>query len=279
MNKLGVFIHLKADTDFGAKVREAVDAGLECCQLSIWDPSLYTDENAEIVNKVISENDFEISALWAGWSGPAEWNFTYGPATIGLVPEAYRGVRLQELLIASEFAAKIGVKHIITHVGFLPNDPADERYVGTIGALRHLVKKMKSRGQTFLFETGQETPVTLLRAIEDIGMDNVGINLDTANLILYGMANTVDALDVFGKYVMNTHIKDGFYPTDGKKLGREVKAGDGKANIPEVISRLSALSYNGPYTIEREISGEEQRRDIIETVGYLRKLLAGIGES
>ena len=125
----------------------------------------------------------------------------------------------------------------------------------------------------FLFETGQETPVTLLRVIEELRRDNVGINMDTANLILYGKANSADAVTVFGKYVMDTHIKDGFYPTDGKSLGKEVKVGEGMANLPEVIKRLQAVGYKGNYIIEREISGEQQTKDIIETLDFLRSIL------
>ena len=128
---------------------------------------------------------------------------------------------------------------------------------------------MKARGQYFLFETGQETPVTVLRAIQDIGTGNLGINLDTANLILYGMANTLDALDVFGPYVMNTHIKDGFYPTDGHKLGCQCPVGDGKANLPAVVRKLTELGYTGPLVIEREITGEQQIRDILYAKAYL----------
>ena len=77
------------------------------------------------------------------------------------------------------------------------------------------------------------------------------------------MANPLDALDVFGQYVMNTHIKDGLYPTDGRSLGKEVPAGEGKANIPAVIRKLEELGYTGPFTIEREISGEKQIQDIL----------------
>ena len=72
---------------------------------------------------------------------------------------------------------------------------------------------------------------------------------------------------------MDTHIKDGLYPTNGKSLGREVKVGEGMANIPEVVKRLKAVGYEGNYVIEREISGEEQARDIRDTVAYLKEIL------
>jgi sugar phosphate isomerase/epimerase len=136
---------------------------------------------------------------------------------------------------------------------------------------------MKEKGQYFLFETGQETPTTLLRTIQAIGTDNVGINLDTANVILYGRGNPVDALDVFGKYVMDTHIKDGFFPTDGMYLGRECRAGDGKANIPTVVKKLlTEYNYEGPFTIEREISGDQQTADIIHAKKLIEDAMASI---
>ena len=176
--------------------------------------------------------------------------------------------------MGADFAARLGVKRIATHAGFLPENMSDPEYLHVLATLRYIASYCKSRGVSFLFETGQETPVTLLRYIEEIGLDNVGINLDTANLILYGKANTADAVTVFGKYVMDTHIKDGLYPTCGKRLGKEVKVGEGMANLPEVIKRLDAVGYEGNYVIEREISGEQQTKDIIDTVKYLRELLA-----
>ena len=219
------------------------------------------------------ENDIEISTLWVGWSGPLGWNFTEGPMTLGIVPAAYRMKRTEEILMGADFAVKIGVSRIATHVGFLPENMNDPQYFDIVATLKYIAKQCKSRDLCFLFETGQETPVTLHRYIEAIGMDNVGINMDTANLILYGKANSADAITVFGKYVMDTHIKDGFYPTDGIKLGKEVKVGDGMANIPEVVKRLRAVNYTGNYIIEREIKGDQQTKDIIETLDYLKKIL------
>ena len=273
MNKLGVLIVLKKETDIYAEMKKARDIGCECCQITVWDPTLYTDECAQNIVRAASENGIEISTLWTGWSGPKEWNFTGGPMTLGIVPEAYRMKRSEEILQGADFAVKLGVSRIATHVGFLPENMNDSQYLGVVAALRCIVKECAKKGIKFLFETGQETPVTLLRVIEAIGCDNVGINMDTANLILYGKANSADAISVFGKYVMDTHIKDGFYPTDGMNLGCEVAVGDGMANLPEVIKRLQAVNYTGNYIIEREIKGEQQTKDIIKALDLLKGIL------
>ena len=273
MSKIGVVFRVEKDTDILAKMNEIRIHGFECCQIVFWDMSMYTDKVAEDIKRAVVETGIEVSTLWAGWSGAREWNFTAGPMTLGLVPPAYRMQRAEELITAAKFAKKIGVTRVATHVGFLPENMNDPEYLGVVAILRYVIKQYKDLGINFLFETGQETPITLLRVIEEIGMDNVGINMDTANLILYGKANSADAITVFGKYVMDTHIKDGFYPTEGKNLGKEVKVGEGLANIPEVVKRLNAVGYTGNYIIEREIKGEQQTKDILETLGYLKTVI------
>ena len=273
-NDIGVLVHFEKNDNILKKFTEAKEIGIGVCQLCMWNEAMLTEEYANEINRAVLETGMRIVALWAGWSGPCEWNFTYGPSTIGLVPPAYRESRANTLIRASGFAKLIGVDKIITHVGFIPENPDDPNFTGVVGALRKVCKVLKANGQSFLFETGQETPVTLLRTIQAIGYDNVGINLDTANLMLYGKANTLDSLEVFGKYVMEVHIKDGFYPTDGNKLGREVAAFSGRANLPAVIKRLGELGFSGAFTIEREISGEEQKRDIIATRDLLIKTMS-----
>jgi sugar phosphate isomerase/epimerase len=190
-----------------------------------------------------------------------------------LVPPAYRFQRLQNLLKGADFAAWLGVKNLITHVGFIPENPNDPEYPGLIAVLRHLAGYCREKGLYFLFETGQETPVTLLRAIEDIGLDNLGVNLDPANLILYGKANPVDALEVIGRYVRDVHAKDGRYPTNGRSLGEETPLGQGKVDLPALLRGLKALGYSGPLTIEREISGEQQIKDIRAAKELLERLI------
>ncbi|MBQ6257274.1 MAG: sugar phosphate isomerase/epimerase, partial [Clostridia bacterium] len=119
-----------------------------------------------------------------------------------------------------------------------------------------------------------ETPVVLLRLFTAVNTGNLFINLDPANLILYGKGNPIDALDVFGGLVRGVHAKDGFYPTDGLELGQEVTVGDGKVNFPAFLKRLKEVGYDGSLTIEREITGEQQIKDILETQQYLQALIA-----
>ena len=277
-NTVGTMVIYDYGVDLKEKFTKCQELGINSCQVNIWNTSIFTsDEHAEIVKNAIAETGMAISSLWAGWSGPCEWNFTAGPDTIGLVPAAYRHIRLNEMRNASDFAQKIGVDKVVTHVGFIPETPSDPEFNGLVVALRNLANYMKAKGQYFLFETGQETPTTLLRTIQAVGTGNLGINLDTANVILYGRGNPVDALDVFGKYVMDTHIKDGFVPTDGMYLGRECRAGDGKANIPTVVKKLiSEYNYEGPFTIEREISGDQQTADIIHAKKLIEDAMAEV---
>ena len=270
--KLGVLVVMRKD-DIAEKIKEVSEFGFNSCQICCWDQSLMTDEMAEIINNACAEYNVKISTFWCGWEGPAVWNFYDGPHTLGLVPKEYRFARVKNLCNGSDFAKKLGVDKVATHVGFIPEQPTSEEFSSLVCALRYVANYYKANGQYFLFETGQETPVTLLRTIEAIGLDNLGINLDPANLILYGKANPVDALDVFGKYVMDVHAKDGVYPTDGQSLGKEVLVGTGKVNFPEFVKKLREVGYDATLTIEREISGEQQRKDIAVTKEYLEKLI------
>ena len=208
------------------------------------------------------ESGIRLAAFWAGYTGKIIWNSYGGPGTCGLVPRDQRARRVEELKKGADFAALIGVPAIITHCGFIPENPEDPLYPETVDAIREVAGHCRKLGLGFWFETGQETPLTLLRTIEDVGLDNLGINLDTANLILYGRGNPVDALEVIGKYVRNLHVKDGVFPTDGRSLGKEVPFGEGRADFDRIIPKLYELNFTGELIIEREISGPKQVEDI-----------------
>jgi L-ribulose-5-phosphate 3-epimerase len=270
---IGVIIQLAKILEEG--IDELLEMGLESCQISCWDQSLYTSENAKKVIDTVNDKIW-ISALWAGWHGPAVWNFTEGPLTLGLVPREYRAERIDALKKGSDFAAMIGVSDVVTHVGFIPENPYTTLYHETVIAIREVASYCKKAGQYFNFETGQETPTTLIRTIEDVDAGNLGINLDPANLILYGKGNPVDAADIYRSLVRGVHIKDGIYPTNGRDLGREMPLGEGLVDFPKLLKKLADHGYKGAFTIEREISGEQQIRDIFKAKDMLEKIISSL---
>jgi len=269
-NKIGVMVELRADRPCFTELSKF---GCKVCQLVGWSPEIWLEALAKKVRKEADEQHIQITSLWAGWPGPGEWNFTEGPITLGLVPVAFRQMRIETLIKAAEFAHQMGLPAIITHLGFIPENPSDPVFGDMVVAVRQIARRLKSLGMEFWFETGQETPVTMLRLIQAVNTENLGINLDPANLILYGKGNPVDALDVFGKYVRNIHAKDGLYPTDPMQLGREVRVGEGRVRFPELVARLKEVGFTGEFIIEREITGEQQAKDIAVTVSYLQGLL------
>lgn len=265
--KIGVITTLDANPE--ERFAKIAELGLPTCQLNSWNADFYTDELAERVIEAQKKYNVEVTSLWAGYPGPAQWNFTMGPSTIGFVPPEHRAMRVETLKIAAQWAKKIGTPSVTTHAGFIPENPADPLYEGTIDALRQIAVACNDLGLMFWFETGQETPVTLLRAMKDIGTENLGVNLDPANLLLYGKGNPVDSLDILGPYIKGVHAKDGDYPTDPTKLGREYPLGEGKVNFPVLIPKLKSFGFDGALTIEREISGEKQIEDIKKAIALL----------
>jgi sugar phosphate isomerase/epimerase len=246
--------------------------GLPTCQVSAG--SIPDVRMAAPLQQALERYGVEATAIMTLGPGPMVWDFYAGPKTIGIVPEATRAARVDALKRASDLAAACHVNAVHTHCGFIPENPNDPLYAETVRAIQDVASHCKGNGQIFLMETGQESPITMLRAIEDAGTGNIYVNLDTANLILYGKGEPVGALDVLGKYVRGLHAKDGMYPIDPKKLGREVAIGQGRVNFPGVIQALHRLRYTGPITIEREISSPQQEADIRNSKIFLERLIS-----
>src|SRR5438132_10170432 len=266
--RLGLIIGVGEDPDASmAKVR---DLGLPTCQAFVDDfkPGL-----AERLRQALEKYRIEATSVVVGGPGEEVWDFYQGPLTIGLVPRETRAARIAHIKKASDFAKQCGIPAVQTHCGFIPENPNDPVYKEAIAAMREVAAYCKNNGQNFRYETGQETPITLVRAIQDVGLDNQGVNFDLANLILYGKANPIDAIELLGPYVQGIHAKDGMFPTNPKELGQEVPIGKGKVDFPRIIERLKQLNYRGAVTIEREISGPKQVEDVRDAKMYLEKLI------
>jgi len=271
--RLGVVTRVRAGQTPDSTIARVKRLGLSTCQIGV-QPMTLADVPA--LKAALTRHGVEATAVMELGPGKMVWDFYQGPSTIGVVPRETRRARIEALKAAADFAEAAGVASVQTHIGFVPEFPGDPLFAEVVTAVTEIAAHFKTKGRTLLLETGQESPVTLLRLIETVGTGNLFINLDTANLILYGKGNPVDAMDVIGKYVRGMHAKDGLFPTDPKNLGREVPIGKGRVDFRALLLKLKAVNYHGPMTIEREIEGARQEQDILDSKKYLEGLIAEV---
>ena len=166
------------------------------------------------------------------------------------------------------------------HVGFVPHDAADPMYAEVLAVTRELCDHCRANQQNLHLETGQEAADTLLRFLGDVGRDNLFVNFDPANMILYGSGEPIEALRKVSRYVRSVHCKDAKWAArPGQEWGREVPLGEGDVGMENFLRTLSDLGYAGPLTIEREIPQEpsRQKEEIGRGIRLLNQLKAKIG--
>ena len=266
-------------TGIGANPIEALskiqDFGIHTCQLgNPPDEYIYDKKSDELNRKLksaIEKTGMKISSVFIMYEGHI-WDLIDGPRTIGLVPENTRAPRVVHACAVSNWARKIGIRVVTSHMGFIPADNTTLLYKGFIDTMKKFVAFCEANDQLFAFETGQESPIVLRRAIDDIGVNNVRVNLDSANLLMYGMGKPLEAVRLLGEFVVNTHCKDGRMPEAGGKLGSEMPLGEGDVHYEEVLPALYEKGFRGPLTIEREISGAQQIDDIKRAMKLLERI-------
>ena len=273
---VGVLIHPTVGPE--STILRVQQLGMSNCFFSL-DAYLgkFTPALAEQFGDLLHKYGIVATAAEVVGPGPLVWDFVNGPSTIGLVPRATRAARIDALKQTSDFAKLLGIPRVQTHCGFIPENPKNPLYEEAVLAIREVAKHCAANGQDFLMETGQETPTTMSRAILDVDQPNLGVGLDTANLILYGKANPVDAAGIIGPHVKSIHAKDGKWPTDPMKLGEEVLIGTGDVDFTKVFTILHQLGYAGVVTIERETQGPQQIEDVKKEKLYLERILDPFG--
>src|SRR6266699_2108768 len=183
--RLGLIIAIGRDP--GAAIAKVRDLGLVSCQVFVSD---FDPQDAAPLRRALDQNKIEATSFVVGGPGREVCACYDGPLTIGLVPRDTRAARIAHLKKTSDFAKQCGIPAVQTHCGFIPENPNDPLYKEVVTAMREVAEYCKRNGQNFRYETGQETPITLVRAIRDVGLDNQGVNFDLANLIPYGKART-----------------------------------------------------------------------------------------
>lgn len=259
MNPIGVFASVDAGLGVSWDVIQQV--GVPTIQLHTPHRQSRTDEKASQLRDQLQKINVQLTAVFGGFDGESYADIPTVGRTIGLVPAATRQERLQEMFEISDFTKKMGCDTVALHIGVVPHEHDHPERPGIIEVTRQLCQHCQDNGQFLHLETGQETAEDLIAFIEDVGYDNLKINFDPANMILYGMGEPLETLRKLAKYVRSVHCKDGKWSDQpGITWGQEVPLGEGDVNIKAYLQTLKDIGYTGPLTIEREIPQDPQRQ-------------------
>lgn len=249
------------------------DLDIRVVQVGFFGEQIPAASQHDEVVRTVKESGLEASAVCVGFVGEDYSTIQRIAATGGFVPDEQFTERSEQTIRTADLTAKLGLKMLATHVGFVPHNRRDSRYQLMVDRLRIITDALGERNVTLIMETGQEPAETLVQFIDDVGRPNVRVNFDPANMILYGAGDPVEAVDILRERIVHVHMKDAVASAEpGKTWGREVPLGDGDADIPRVVSRLRAIGYQGPLVIERE-GGTNRLGDIADAAELLRSLL------
>ena len=267
---LGVFASI--DAGLGVRLEVVRELGVPTIQLHAPSRATRTKQRATEFLARLDDFGIGITVVLGGFEGESYADIPTVAQTVGLVPPATRAARLAEMEEISDFARVLGVPAVGLHIGFVPHDPGDPLHRDVVAVARELCDHCRANEQNLHLETGQETADVLIDFLGEVGRDNLFVNFDPANMILYGCGEPIEALRKVGRWVRSVHCKDAKWAArPGVDWGVETPLGEGEVGMEEFLRTLADLGYAGPLTIEREIPQEPSRQK--EEIGRGIRLL------
>jgi sugar phosphate isomerase/epimerase len=275
MEKWPIGVFASIDAGLGVRLEVAHEVGVPTIHLHTPHRESRTPERAAEFLRKLKDLGITVTVVFAGFEGESYADIPTVTRTVGLIPPETRRERTAELKEIADFARLLGVNVVGVHIGVVPHDPADPEYKDVLNLTRDVCDHLARNGQALHLETGQEPADVLLAFLRDVQRDNLFINFDPANMILYGCGEPVPALKTLGRYVRSIHCKDAKWSDQpGETWGAEVPLGQGDVNFPLYMQTLKEIGYDGPLTIEREIPQEPERQkaEIAGAVELLERL-------
>lgn len=275
---IGVFASI--DAGLGVKLEVARDLGVRTIHLHTPHAGSRTPERAAEFNKKLRDYGITITCVFAGFEGESYADIPTVQRTVGLMPTDTRAARTSELKSIADFARELNVDVVGIHLGFVPHDKKDPDYQTMIELTRGVCDHCKKNGQALHLETGQEPVDVLIEFLNDVERDNIFVNFDPANMILYGAGEPIPSLEKLGSRVRSIHCKDATWSDrPGETWGAETPLGEGDVDMESFVRTLKKIGYTGPLTIEREIpqEPERQRAEIGRAIELLERLKKQMG--
>ena len=270
---IGVFASI--DAGLGVRLEVAHELGVPTIHLHTPHAASRTPRRAADFNRQLRELGITTTCVFAGFEGESYADIPTVKRTVGLLPRETRAARTAELKGIADFARELDVDVVGIHLGFVPHDAADADYRELLDLTRKVCDHCRENRQALHLETGQEPVDVLIQFLDDVQRDNLFVNFDPANMILYGAGEPLPALEQLGSRVRSVHCKDATWSDrPGETWGREVPLGEGDVDFAAFLKTLQRIGYDGPLTIEREIAQEPERQkaEIGRAIELLQRL-------
>jgi L-ribulose-5-phosphate 3-epimerase len=248
--------------------------GTDVVQIACGDPHHASWEEGERMPEVARAAGFRMTGAMLGFPGEDYTTPQTIQQTGGFGDPATRPERLERLSWALERTRALGLIDLMLHAGFIPEPGTPERqpFLDTLGEVS---ARAQAQGVIIAFETGQESAELLRLTLDELKCNNLKVNFDPANMLLYDKGDPIRAVEILGPDIRSVHVKDANRPTVPGNWGEEVPLGQGQANIRSFIQTLQKVGYQGPLCIEREVGNQEERvRDVAHGIRFLRECLA-----
>lgn len=165
-----------------------------------------------------------------------------------------------------EYAKRAGVRVIVS------GDPAP----ATLPRIEKFVKEYDIR--IAIHNHGPEdklwaSPLDVLKAIKNFD-SRIGCCIDVGHTVRAG-TDVVQAIREVGSRLFNLHIKD---LANFQQKESQVAVGRGKMPVRDIFKTLETINYKGFVDLEYEINEKDPMPGVIESLAYMRGMLAGIAD-
>jgi sugar phosphate isomerase/epimerase len=246
--------------------------GTNVIQIACGDPVHASWSEGDAMPAAARAAGFEMTAAMLGFPGEDYTTPQTIKETGGFGNPATRRQRLEHLQWALDRTRALGLDYLTLHGGFIPEpgDPDRRAFLDTLG---EAAAAASAKGVALGLETGQETADLLRQTLDDLKVDNVKVNFDPANMLLYDMGDPIRAVEILGPDIRSIHAKDANRPKTPGTWGEEVPLGQGQVDMRRFVQTLQRVGYQGPLIIEREVGDQQQR---METVAHGMRVLKEI---
>ena len=242
-------------------VAKLLASGVRRVQLAL-DPLRASPQVWGRTETVFRENNITVISGMFGCVGEDYTTLQTIRLTGGIAPDATWEENGKNIRDTVALAARMGLKLVTFHAGFIPHQETDPNYVKIRHRLTEVADLFAAAGIGLGLETGQETAPALAALLQKLRRPNLGVNFDPANMILYNQGDPVAALRVLAPWIRQVHIKDATRAKVAGIWGEEVAVGAGEVDWRAFSATLQQLNYEGDLVIERE-AGTQRVADII----------------